>query len=179
MPNYRRPWIPGATSFFTVNLWNRDARLLVDNIEALRAAFRDTRKVLPFTPIAMVVLPDHLHCLWSLPEGDADNAARWQRIKSVFSRALPESELRSASRASKRERGLWQRRYFERVIVDELDLRAHIDYLHYNPVKHGHVQRAIDWPHSSLHRYVERGWLAPDWGTSLAAFNHALGEVRA
>lgn len=179
MPNYRRPWIPGATSFFTVNLWNRDARLLVENIDALRAAFRETRSALPFTPIATVVLPDHLHCLWSLPEGDDDNAARWQRIKSQFSRSLPEGELRSASRASSRERGIWQRRCFERVIVDELDLRAHIDYIHYNPVKHGHVLRAIDWPHSSFHRYVERGWLAPDWGTSLAAFHHALGEARA
>jgi putative transposase len=170
MPNYRRLRLPAATCFFTVNLWNREQRLLVDHIDALRMAFRSTRRQRPFDLLAAVVLPDHLHCLWTLPEGDDDNATRWRQIKTLFTLSLPPVEPVSASRGDKGERGIWQRRYLERLILDERDLRAHIDYIHYNPVKHGHVERAIDWPHSSVHRYVREGLLAPDWGTSLHRF---------
>lgn len=170
MPNYRRLRAPAATFFFTVNLWNREQRLLVDHIDLLRAALRTTRAQRPFDQRAGVVLPDHLHCLWSLPEGDSDNATRWRQIKTLFSRGLPPGEVLSLSRADKGERGIWQRRFFERLILDERDLRAHIDYIHCNPVKHGHVECARDWPHSSFHRYVRDGLLQAEWGTSLSSF---------
>ncbi|WP_395790196.1 REP-associated tyrosine transposase [Aquimonas sp.] len=168
MPNYRRLHTPGATCFFTVNLWNREQSLLVDHITLLREAFRATRTQRSFELVAAVVLPDHLHCLWSLPEDDADNATRWRQIKTVFSRGLPLGESLSPSRSAKGERGIWQRRYYERLILDERDLHAHIDYIHYNPVKHGYAERARDWPHSSFHRHVRDGLLAPDWGNSIA-----------
>lgn len=163
MSDYRRAWIPGGTYFFTVNLFDRDARLLVTHVDALRTAFRTTRSVRPFDPIAIVVLPDHLHCVWRLPPDDADNATRWRQIKSLFSRALPTGEVRSSNRARKHERGIWQRRYWEHLIRDDRDLAAHVDYIHINPVKHGHVVRVADWPHSSFHRYVARGDVPVDW----------------
>ena len=164
MPDYRRVWVPGGTFFFTVNLLERRTRrLLVEHIEHLRAAFHDAQRARPFHVIAIVVLPEHLHCLWRLPEGDADNADRWARIKSGFSRRLPKTEYRSDVRIAKQERGIWQRRYWEHVIVDEEDLQYHLDYIHFNPVKHGHAARAADWPYSSLHRYIRSGELSADW----------------
>lgn len=168
MPNYRRVWVPGGTFFFTVNLLDRNQRLLVERIDMLRDAFYESQRAHPFSVIAIVVLPDHLHCLWQLPEGDADNADRWARIKSGFSRRLPRTEHRSASRAYKRERGIWQRRFWEHMIVDEHDLQSHFDYIHYNPVKHGYVCRAVDWPYSSLHRYIASGQLPADWACDSA-----------
>ena len=166
MPNYRRVRVPGGTFFFTVNLLRRDRSLLVDHIAELRAAFRIARASRPFGIIAMVVLPEHLHCIWRLPPADAENAARWSRIKSEFSRRLPrdEGERCPASRVTRRERGVWQRRYWERVLRDERDLAAHVDYIHFNPVKHGLVARAGDWPHSTFHRYVRGGLLDANWG---------------
>jgi putative transposase len=163
MPNYRRAWVPGATCFFTVNLLERDRSLLVEHVDALRAAFRDARRARPFEVVAVVVLPDHLHCIWRLPPGDADNATRWRHIKSGFSRRLLPGERRSMRRVAKGERGIWQRRYWERVLRDERDLVHHVDYIHFNPVKHGLVARVRDWPYSSFHRYVQAGLLAPDW----------------
>ena len=164
MPNYRRIRVQGGMYFFTVNLLERRrCRLLEEGIDDLRAAFRDTQRARPFEMIAIVVLPEHLHCLWRLPEGDDDNADRWARIKSGFSRRIQKDERRSDSRIAKRERGIWQRRFWEHVIVDEEDLRNHIDYIHINPVKHGYVRRAVDWPYSSLHRYVASGQLSVDW----------------
>ncbi len=106
MSNYRRAWVPGGTYFFTVNLLERDRGLLVEHVDVLREAFRVARAARPFEIVAMVVLPDHLHCIWRLPEGDADNATRWRQIKSAFSRALPSDERRSTSRLSKQERGI-------------------------------------------------------------------------
>lgn len=165
MPYYRRAWVPGGTYFFTVNLLERDQRLLVDHIGHLRVAFGEARAARPFDIIAAVVLPDHLHCIWCLPLGDADNATRWRHIKSAFSRSLPVTEWRSPRRRAKAERGIWQRRYWEHLIHDERDLAAHVDYVHFNPLKHGFVKRAVDWPHSTFHRYVSRGDLSPDWAT--------------
>ncbi|TKR29828.1 transposase [Luteimonas gilva] len=164
MPRYRRVWVPGGTYFFTVNLLERRRRLLVERIDALRAAFIDARGAQPFELLAIVVLPDHLHCVWRLPEGDADNAGRWQRIKAGFVRRLPRDEYVSTIRRARRERGVWQRRYWEHLIQDDEDLRRHIDYVHFNPVKHRWAARAVDWPHSSVHRYVARGDLTADWG---------------
>ncbi|NCT69000.1 MAG: transposase [Rhodanobacteraceae bacterium] len=163
MPNYRRVWMLGGTYFFTLALADRGQSLLVDHIGALRAAYAWTRRLHPFRTVAIVVLPDHLHAVWTLPDGSADFALRWKLIKEGFSRRLPRTEPRSPSRRWQGERGIWQRRYWEHAIRDERDLAGHIDYVHFNPVKHGHVQRAAEWRHSSFHRFVREGRLAPDW----------------
>jgi putative transposase len=136
----------------------------VDHIASLRHALQYVRRRHPFAIDAMVVLPDHLHALWTLPAGDVDYALRWRLLKAFFSHRIPPGEHRSDSRIAKRERGLWQRRYWEHLIRDDDDLQRHVDYIHFNPVKHGHVAKAIDWPYSTLHRYVAKGWLAADWG---------------
>ena len=153
MANYRRNFIPGASYFFTVNLADRRLRLLTEHIGSLRTAFREVRARHPFTIDAIVILPDHLHAIWTLPEADADFALRWRLIKSKFSRALPRGEWISSSRMEKAERGIWQRRYWEHTLRDETDLVRHVDYIHFNPVKHGHVTRVRDWPYSSFHRW--------------------------
>jgi putative transposase len=164
MSNYRRAWVPGGTYFFTVNLLERRRRLLVEHASELRDAFRTTQAARPFVLLAWVLLPDHLHCIWRLPDGDADNANRWAQIKTTFSRRLPALERRSAYRVAPRERGIWQRRYWEHLIRDPDDLRHHADYIHYNPVKHGHAACTADWPHSSFQAWVERGAYSLDWG---------------
>lgn len=176
MPDYRRVWVPGGTCFFTVNLLERDRQLLTDRIDALRTAFAQARRARPFDVIATVVLPDHLHCIWTLPPGDADNATRWAHIKAAFSRSVLEGEYRSPRRMAKAERGVWQRRYWEHLIRDERDLAAHVDYVHFNPVKHGHAMRAADWPYSTFHRFVARGDLSRDWGAAIAGADGAFGE---
>jgi putative transposase len=130
----------------------------------------------PFETIAICVLPDHLHAPWALPEGDADFPTHWSLIKSGFSRGLEPAQSRSASKATKREKGIWQRRYWEHAIRDDADLERHVDYIHFNPVKHGHTTRASDWPHSSFHRYVERGLLAADWGGDMGDTQGSFGE---
>lgn len=163
MPDYRRHRIPGGTYFFTVNLADRRSTLLVQRVDALRAAFDATRKVRPFRMTAYVVLPDHLHCLWTLPAGDADYATRWSQIKAEFSRAVAHGERVCRSRARRRERGIWQRRYWEHCIRDEDDLHRHLDYIHFNPVKHGHAPCVVDWPHSSFQAYVQKGLYPLDW----------------
>jgi putative transposase len=164
MPNYRRVWMPGGTYFFTVNLLERQHTLLVEHVAALRDAFGAARVARPFEMIAIVVLPDHLHCVWRLPAEDADNATRWRHIKTLFVQQLPRSERRSAARIRRKERGIWQRRYWERLLRDERDLRVHVDYVHFNPVKHGYVAAVNEWPWSSFHRYVRVGILSADWG---------------
>ena len=145
MSNYRRMHVPGGTYFFTVNLLERRRHLLVEHIDQLRIAFAEAKKFRPFDIIAIVILPDHLHCVWRLPKGDNDNATRWRHIKSVFSRYLPLNERRSKSRTLRRERGVWQRRFWEHVIVDDDDLINHINYVYLNPLKHGYVQHVCDW----------------------------------
>jgi putative transposase len=163
---YRRVNTEGGTYFFTVNLAERDSDLLVRHIEDLRAVTQSVKQVHPFSTVAMVVLPEHLHTVWRLPPGDADYPLRWSQIKAGFSRRIPKDEHIRVSRQAKRERGIWQRRYWEHQIRDENDLARHVDYNHYNPVKHGLVRRPVDWPHSTLHGYIERGMLMPDWGMS-------------
>jgi putative transposase len=163
MTNYRRNFVPGASYFFTVNLAERRLRLLTEHIGSLRSAFRYTRARHPFTIDAIVVLPDHLHTVWTLPDGDADFATRWRLIKSTFSRASPVGERVSVSRATKGERGVWQRRYWEHTLRDEADFARHVDYIHFNPVKHGHVGRVRDWPYSSFHRMVRLGMYPQGW----------------
>jgi putative transposase len=152
MPFYRRLYVPGGTYFFTVNLADRRSRLLVDHVGALRAAFRQTRASRPFQLVAICVLPDHLHCIWTLPEGDHDFSIRWRMIKSAFSRALPRALDPAAGRRAG-ERGIWQRRFWEHMIRDGRDFDAHVAYIHWNPVKHGHAASMDEWPYSSWRRF--------------------------
>jgi len=164
MTNYRRVKIAGATYFFTVNCAERHGNnLLTDNIDLLRRVVRKVKKDHPFAIDAMVVLPEHLHCIWSLPEGDSDYKTRWALIKAGFSRHIPSGEERSASRIKRGERGIWQRRYWEHLIRDDLDFQRHVDYIHWKPVKHGWVQQVREWPHSSFHVFVKQGRCLLDW----------------
>ena len=135
MPDYRRNRVPGGTFFFTVNLLDRRSDLLVTQIDLLRDAVRRVRARAPFRFDARVVLPDHMHCLWTLPQGDADFPGRWRAIKTAFVKGLPAGESRSPVMTSRRERGIWQRRHWEHTIRDDRDFAAHMDYTHFNPVK--------------------------------------------
>jgi len=165
MTEYRRAHVPGASWFFTVNLAQRKGNsLLVDRLDSLRAAFGTVRERHPFRMDTLVILPEHLHCIMTLPEGDADFSTRWNLIKSSFSRTVEKSERISASREKRGERGIWQRRFWEHLIRDQQDFNRHADYIHWNPVKHGWVRRVADWPHSSFHEYVQRGIYPVDWG---------------
>ncbi|HEY7219903.1 MAG TPA: transposase [Candidatus Binatia bacterium] len=165
MTEYRRARIPAATWFFTVNLAERKGnRLLVEEIGALLSAFRLVQAAHAFRVDAAVILPEHLHCIWTLLPADSDFSTRWNLIKGTFSRSIKKGERVSPSRSMRGERGLWQRRFWEHLIRDENDLSAHIDYIHWNPVKHGWTQRVADWPHSSFQTYVKRGVYTADWG---------------
>ena len=148
---------------FTVALLERRRHLLTENIDVLREAFRAVRKERPFCIDAIVVLPEHLHCIWTLPEGDADFSTRWRLIKARFARRLPTGERRSIRRLDKGERGIWQRRFWEHLIRNDDDLTRHVDYIHYNPVKHGWVRDVADWPYSSFQRYVRLGIYPSNW----------------
>lgn len=150
---YRRAAVAGGTYFFTVNLAERSADTLVRHIADLREVMSKVKTAHPFSIVAMVVLPDHLHAIWRMPAGDADYPKRWALLKAGLSRRLEQRERLRPSRAAKRERGIWQRRYWEHQIRDETDLARHVDYIHFNPVKHGWVSRPVDWPHSTLHGY--------------------------
>ena len=159
MPNYRRVRIAGGTYFFTVNLQDRDSDLLTREIDLLRRVTAITKQRQPFQIDAWVVLPEHMHCLWTLPPDDSDYATRWMVLKQLFCRGLP-----LAARGGKRRAaGIWQRRYWEHLIRDENDWRRHFDYIHINPLKHGWVSRVQDWPYSSFHRAVRAGIYPLDW----------------
>jgi len=178
MPEYLRPKLPGACVFFTLALADRGSDLLVREIARLRAAVGQVRAKRPFGIDAWVVLPDHLHAVWTLPEGDADFSTRWGAIKARFTRSVrrvgfhPTNEgmvgwnptlPRSPSKIAKGDAGLWQRRFWEHHIRDERDYAAHVRYCWINPVKHGLVERAVDWPFSSIHRDIARGIVEPEW----------------
>ena len=165
MPNYRRAYHPGGTWFFTVNLLERHGNdLLVREIDRLRTVVRRVRELHPFTIDAWVVLPEHMHCIWTLPAGESDFSMRWRLIKALFSRSLPKIERRSAVRIAAGERGIWQRHYWEHCIRDDADYARHMDYVHANPLKHGLVNRVVDWPYSSFHRLAQVGVYPADWG---------------
>ncbi len=166
MPDYRRYFTPGSMCFFTVNLKNRKSRLLVERIDELRASWVQVAEERPFETLAVCILPDHLHCILKLPEGDADFPTRWMRIKSLFSRAVPK-DLDPAEATGVRERGIWQRRYWDHIIRDECDFETHVNYIHSNPVKHGLVDDPDDWPYSSWHRFKREfgvAWVPVDEG---------------
>lgn len=164
MTNYRRNRLAGGAYFFTAAIAERHLDMLVEHIDHLKAALRIEHQRAPLTNLALVALPDHLHAIWRLPQGDWDYSNRWRRIKAHFSRALPLGERVSASQDMKRERGIRQRRFWQHTVRDEGDLQRHLDYIHFNPVKHGLVCRVSDWPHSIFHEYVRRGVYTPDWG---------------
>ena len=172
---YRRADVAGGTYFFTVNLAERKQRLLVTYVDTLRTVLRKVNARHRFRIDAMVILPDHLHALWTLPVGDRDYPMRWMLIKAGFSRQLPAGEQISASRKTKGERGIWQRRYWEHLIRDEKDFSRHADYIHYNPVKHGYVERVSDWRYSTFSREVKRGRYPADWSDGLE-FDFETGE---
>jgi len=163
MVRYRRNFVPGGRYFFTVTLLDRRSGLLVQHIGELRNAFRAARAAQLFTIDAIVVLPDHLHTVITLPRDDTDFSGRWRRIKSDFTRAVVTAGG-AGSPDARGEYRIWQRRFWEHTIRNETDLERHIDYIHFNPVKHGLVTRVQDWPHSSFHLFVRRGWLSDDWG---------------
>lgn len=168
---YRRAKTPGATYFFTLVTHNRRKFLCApENIVLLRQAFRYVMTDHPFKIEAIVILPDHIHSLWRLPAGDADFSTRWRLIKSYFSHhcATTYQGQVSASRQSKQEKAVWQRRFWEHQIRDEDDFIRHVEYIHYNPVKHGLVNAPLDWAHSSFRRYVEAGRYPADWGAGVA-----------
>jgi len=175
MSNYRRANIKGGSFFFTVVLADRSSNLLIVEIDRLRSVYRTVQERRPFETIAICILPDHIHAIWALPQRDPDFSTRWNLIKGGFSRGV-EARERSQSKAIRREKGIWQRRFWEHAIRDDADLERHVDYIHFNPVKHGHVSRVADWPHSSFHRFVERGLLERDWGGEMGDLSGEFGE---
>ncbi|MEO6518312.1 MAG: transposase [Pseudoxanthomonas sp.] len=167
MTNYRRTHAPGSAWFFTVKLAERGSRLLVGRIDTLREAMGYVQSRPPFYIHAMVVMPDHLHTIWTLPSGDSNYSLRWPLLKTWFSHHVPHGERRGDSRKERGERGICQRRYWEHLVRDESDLATCVDYVHFNPVKHGHVTRVVEWPYSTFQRYVAKGWLPAHWGVAL------------
>lgn len=169
MPRYRRANVAGASYFFTLVSYRRQAILCDESIRtALRRAIKQVQGLRPFTIDAWVLLPDHLHCVWTLHEGDGDFAGRWGMIKRKVSLACAKQYRReewiTSSKRKHRESTIWQRRYWEHQIRDEGDLMRHVDYIHYNPVRHGLCERADLWPYSTFHRYVKQGIYPADWG---------------
>ncbi|NDW47713.1 transposase [Ruegeria sp. PrR005] len=191
MACYIRPRMPGATVFFTVALAKSGGSLLVNRVDVLREAVRQTQRARPFVIDAWVVLPDHLHAVWTLPDGDADFSTRWGAIKARFSRGVGSTggsmvglkptlqgagrvgfkptdvaemrRARSASKVAKADAGIWQRRFWEHHIRDTADYEAHMRYCWLNPVKHGLAERPVDWPYSSIHRDIRKGRIEADW----------------
>jgi len=171
---YRRNLVPGGTYFFTLTVADRRSRILVDNITDLRTAFRIARHERPFAIDAIAILPEHLHVVMTLPPDDADYSARWRRIKSFFSRGV--AKKRGLKPNARGEYVLWQRRFWEHTIRNEADLERHVDYVHFNPVKHGLVSRVRDWPYSSFHRYVRLGLVPDDWAGDADVTGEGYGE---
>ena len=160
---YRRNYVKGGSYFFTVNLLDRNKSLLVEHIDLLRESIRVVKFQRPFYIDAWVVLPDHLHAVLTLPDNDTDYSGRWREIKKRFSKSLPKTEFLTQTRKRKNERGIWQRRFWEHTIVDERDYWHHVNYVHFNPLKHGLVERVVDWPYSSFHKAVASGMYSRNW----------------
>jgi putative transposase len=175
MVRYRRNFIPGGTFFFTVTLADRRSSVLVDHVELLRTAFRNARDRKPFAVDAIVILPDHLHAILTLPSGDADFPGRWKAIKAAFTRAI----AATGAAVPCNDRGeylLWQRRFWEHTIRDDRDFERCANYIHFNPVKHRLVSTPGEWGFSSLQRYVRAGLLPRDWGGDGRADDGDFGE---
>jgi putative transposase len=168
---YRRTYIPGTSYFFTV-VTNQRRAIFNDEttIDNLREAFRQIMIKRPFTIDAIVILPDHLHCIWTLPNGDTDYATRWRLIKTWF------TKHQNQTVTEKNKPSIWQKRYWEHLLRNEKDYHQHIDYIHYNPVKHKHVQNPSDWKYSSFRQYVKKGILRKDWGASEITLPENIGN---
>ena len=169
MPEYRRPRITGGTTFFTVVTFDRLPIFShVNTRKLLRLVWKDVSERMPFTTDAVCLLPDHIHCIWTMPEDDSNYSVRWKEIKRLFTRAylseIGPGRKRGVSRRKRSEAAIWQRRFWEHMVRDEADLNRHIDYIHYNPVKHDLAQRVSDWPWFSFHRYVRSGFYGHHWG---------------
>ena len=162
MVNYRRARIPGATYFFTTTVGNRGSNLLIEHIDALRDSFDKVKEQSPFDIDAVVVLPDHVHTIWTLPADDHNFSTRWRGIKSRFTHCLVEKGV-TIHRDQRGEYNLWQRRFWEHMIRNETDFARHVDYIHYNPVKHGLVTYPTMWEWSSIHRYIRVGLIPANW----------------
>jgi putative transposase len=180
MPDYRRTHTPRGTYFFTVKTYERQPVLTHERCRiALREAIAEVRGVHSFETIAWVLLPDHLHTIWRMPENDADFSLRWSLIKQRVTRQCADEVSDAAftrSRMKRHEGTFWQRRFWEHMIRDDTDLRHHIDFIHYNPVKHGYVPRVADWPYSTFHRYVNRGIYPTDWASAEDTLDQPFGE---
>lgn len=163
MVNYRRHYEPGGCYFFTVTLQDRRSKLLTENITLLQQIIASVKHRQPYKTIAAVILPDHMHAIWRLPPNDSDYPGRWKKIKSMFTFILQKNGM-VLDKNKRGECNVWQKRYWEHTIRDEEDLERCVDYIHYNPVKHGLVENVIDWPYSSFHQYVKNGILDADWG---------------
>lgn len=177
MVRYRRNFVLGGTYFFTVTLADRTSSVMVEQVSALRTAFRIARQGRPFTIEAIVILPEHLHAIWTLPPGDSDFSGRWKRIKAHFTHRLVADSV-PVKRHRNGEYALWQRRFWEHTIRNETDFERHVDYVHFNPVKHKLVSRARNWSYSSFHAYVRRGLLPADWAGDIDEPTMDFGEPR-
>jgi putative transposase len=166
MVSYRRDYTPGALYFFTLTLKNRQASYLTTYSSLLGNAFRYVRNKAYFTTHAVVVLPDHLHVIWQLPLEDYNYSLRWRLIKTRFTQELIKQNV-LLGKNYRGEYDLWQKRFWEHRLRDDNDVQQHMDYIHYNPVKHGYVMKPIDWQFSSIHRYIEQGVLPQNWGSDL------------
>jgi len=176
---YRRALIPGGRYFFTL-VTERRRKIFIDDVqvERLRQAFRQVMRKRPFIIDAAVVLPDHLHCIWTLPPDDVDFPTRWRLIKTWFTKhddSTCQIE-RTGSRIKQGEPAIWQHRYWEHFLRDELDFEQHVHYIHYNPVKHGYVHKPADWKYSSFHHYVKQGMIPHQWGESGISFPDGIGD---
>ena len=176
---YRRPQLKGGTFFFTVVTHERRPFLCEPrNIAVLRESFRKVMTAHPFTIDAIVIMPDHIHALWTLPAEDGDFSRRWSLIKSGFTRSCDDmcKGVLTASRIARKQQAVWQHRFWEHQIRDEEDFARHVDYIHFNPVKHGYVKTPVDWPHSSFHRFLRQGKYPVNWGSSPMEFDPSVGN---
>jgi putative transposase len=174
MPEYRRSKVEGGTFFFTVVTWHRnpifiqpESRIILHEVWTFVQARR------PFHTDAICLLPDHLHCIWTLPENDSDYSLRWREIKRLFTHQylaeIGQTEEPNLSHQKRNESAVWQRRFWEHTIRNEEDLNNHINYIHFNPVKHRLVSRPQDWEWSSFHRYIKMGMVDEDWGDEFSS----------
>ncbi|CAM2915818.1 Transposase and inactivated derivatives [Legionella steigerwaltii] len=174
MVHYRRDLTAGGMYFFTLTLRDRHSNLLTMYIKNLGNAFRSVRKNAYFDMNAFAILPEHLHVIWQLPNNDFDYSRRWLLIKAHFTRSLIKSGL-PLQPNQRGEYNLWQRRFWEHRIRDELDYQRHVEYIHFNPVKHGLVESPKEWPYSSIHQFIRQGIVDPNWGGT--AFEGNFGDV--
>ncbi|MDO5638763.1 MAG: transposase [Neisseria sp.] len=176
MSHYRRNYVRGGTFFFTVKLADPKSHLLVEHIDLLRESYVYIQKRYPFETVAACILPNHIHAIWTLPDGDDDYSLRWKLVKRRFSDYFPHAQNRSPSKLKRHEKGIWQRRFYEQTVFDEADLRRCVAYVYFNPLKHGLVGSVREWPFSSFHRDVEKGLFPADWGGSLESAVMNFGE---